>query len=91
MFILGGVDSVYNKIFTQNPIQDGWVLYTDCDCPDGMQYVNDTKKKKKNANYSLIAEINNPKVVYNPQIQNGNWLYRHARSGLRKWRPMAEK
>ena len=45
MFILGGVDSVYNKIFTQNPIQDGWVLYTDCDCPDGMQYVNDTKKK----------------------------------------------
>ena len=47
MFILGGVDSVYNKIFTQNPIQDGWVLYTDCDCPDGMQYVNDTKKKKK--------------------------------------------
>ena len=44
MFILGGVDSVYNKIFTQNPIQDGWVLYTDCDCPDGMQYVNNTKK-----------------------------------------------
>ena len=35
---------MYNKIFTQNPIQDGWVLYTDCDCPDGMQYVNDKKK-----------------------------------------------